>query len=226
MAISSTTIKAAVIALLAAAVAVGAMLLLFPPKATTAAPTGGPVTRLASFYDWSGEVSTSTSTDNGGLKIFDTNVFPPSNANALYITFSATGDTHNGSALSLQCLVNDHSCPTGGDGSDDWTKVQRFFFECPTIEGGVGTQQLECYEGDGGGGPGDWHDNNIHQTWCKSIKPGGNHSNVKLNMASDSAENSVYMENMTVVIDAAWSPHGCSFFDMGGAGGDAAGHGH
>lgn len=220
MSIRSNTARTALVALLAAGVATLLVLLLFPSQATTA-PTQAPgsLVRLVSAYDMSGEVSTD---DETGVMIFNRNVVPPSNANTLYMTFSGTGDSHDGSVTRLGCRVDGHGCP-----NDDkfWTDVQKFAFECETFEGPF-AEQLECTDGDGGGGPGDWHDNNINLQWCQSIAPGSRHKNVQVWLSAEPGEGEgdndfVFVEDVTFYVDAAFTPHGCSEFDMGGGGGIA-----
>src|SRR5688500_13021475 len=125
MSIRSNTVRTALIALLAAAAAAALMVLLFPSSATTApAQSSGGIVRLVSAYDMDGEVSTDT---ESGIPIFNRTVVPPSTANTLFITFSGTGDSHDGAATRLGCRVDGHGCP-----NDDklWTKVQKFEFEC------------------------------------------------------------------------------------------------
>ena len=178
MSIRSNTLKMGFVALLAAALAAILMVLLFPSQAITApAQSPGSLVRLVSAYDMDGEASTSSET---GVLLLNRNVVPPSNANTLFVTFSGTGDSHDGATTRLGCRVDGHGCP-----NDDkfWTDVQKFAFECEVFEGpfdGPSAEQLECTEGDGGGGPGDWHDNNINLQWCQSIKPGSGHKNVQV----------------------------------------------
>jgi hypothetical protein len=221
MSIRSNTARTALVALLAAGLATLLVLLLFPSQATTApAQSPGSLVRLVSAYDMDGEASTSS---DSGIILLNRNVVPPSNANTLYITFSGTGDSHEGNTTRLGCRVDGHGCP-----NDDnlWTRVQKFAFECFEFDQ-VGTQQLDCTEGDGGGGPGDWHDNNINLQWCQSIQPGSGHKNVQVWLsAEDDDEGTVYVENATFYIDAQFTPHGCQEFAMGGSGGGSAGAGH
>jgi hypothetical protein len=147
--------------------------------------------------------------------IFNRNVVPPSNANTLFVTFSGTGDSHGGATTRLGCRVDGHGCP-----NDDkfWTDVQKFSFECEEQEIPA-SQQLACTEGDGFGGPGDWHDNNINLQWCQSIKPGSGHKNVQVWLSADEGtgagiESRVYVEDVTFLVDAQFTPHGCQEFDM------------
>jgi hypothetical protein len=219
MTIRSNTARTALVALLAAGLATLLIVLLFPSQATTApAQSPGSIVRLVSAYDMDGEVSTD---DEAGIMIFNRNVVPPSNANTLYVTFSGTGDSHGGSTTRLGCRVDGHGCP-----NDDkfWTDVQKFSFDCEEFD--LTAQQLACTEGDGGGGPGDWHDNNINLQWCQTIKPGSRHKNVQVWLSADPGEGEgindfVFVEDVTFYVDAQSTPHGCQEFDMNSVGGTA-----
>jgi hypothetical protein len=68
----------------------------------------------------------------------------------------------------------------------------------------------------------DYHDNGIHYTWCKAITPGKPYRHVQIGLASSNG-GTVYVENMTYYVDAAFTPHGCT--NIGGVEDDAAGHG-
>lgn len=104
----------------------------------------------------------------GGGKIIDSEIVTTAaDTNVILVTVSATGDSHNGAQTDLGCKVDGALCetilevvpatPTG------WVAVQRYFDPDTTLTAG--------FAGDGGGGPADWHDNNINQTWCVAIEP-------------------------------------------------------
>lgn len=205
MSIRSNTMRMGLVALAAAALAALLVVLLFPGTGTTAA-TQSPssIVNLVSAYDMSGEVSTSSS---DGIRIFNRNVIPPSNANTLWISFSGTGDSHDGNATRLGCRVDGHGCPND---DNSWTEVQKFNFQ-PLLD----ANELNDCEGDGGGGCGDWHDNNINLTWCQSILPGSGHKNVQVWLSADEdGEGTVYVEKATFTVNAGFTPHGCQEFDM------------
>jgi hypothetical protein len=97
----------------------------------------------------------------GGTLIFEERVFKPSGRNLLIITFSGTGWVHQQGVTKLSCLVDGVACDPRGDG---WTRVQNFDTTAPGTEGG------------------DWHANNINQTWCKLDSTAAGVRNVKLRL--------------------------------------------
>jgi hypothetical protein len=70
----------------------------------------------------------------------------------------------------------------------------------------------------------DNHDNSIHYTWCKAIAPGKPSRHVELKLASSGGD-TVYVEQMSFYVDAAFTPHGCTNLDPGSPTGPATGHG-
>jgi hypothetical protein len=203
MPIRSTAAKSVVAALLAAGLAVVLMVLLFPGKGSTAAPVSGPVVRLAAQFDmFNGEEFSTTNqpSDNagGGQAIYEQSVFPPANANALFVTVSGTGDAHmiseaptvgsqpQGQAkIMLACLVNNVPCNNGqseANSETGWVTLQ-----FPTD---------------------DLHDNGIYYTWCKSIPTNGAERHVTVKLGSSNG-GTVYMETSHFFVDASQMPHGC-----------------
>jgi hypothetical protein len=185
MTIRSNTAKAAGIALLAAGVAVALALLLFPSQGTGASTaTNGPLIRLAAQFNmWNGdEFSTNSLPDvngTGGQVIWERLVFPPADANVMYVTFSGTGDVHTSTRLEMACVVNTHPCNPGeGNANDDsgWTTLMNV-------------------------GANDWHDNNVYYTWCMPIPTGGGAKHVQVKMASSSG-GTAFLETAYFFIDA------------------------
>lgn len=98
----------------------------------------------------------------------------------LYITMSATGDTHGGAAGWFNCQVDGVNCNNGTGGADGapagWIALNKM--PAPTTS-------TNC--NDGSGGTGDCHDNRVYYTWCKVIQPppqGPTTRTVSLNMAT------------------------------------------
>lgn len=138
---------------------------------------GGPIFRLTA--DFRHFDATETSSDfyssppsdggNGGHLLFQKTLVVPEDTNTVYVTLSATADTHNGAALWLSCVMDGVACNPG--------LVHSALVEVPccfTRSGWVPVQKHLNWEGfpdkpilgDGGGGGGDVHDNVVHYTWC------------------------------------------------------------
>jgi hypothetical protein len=109
-----------------------------------------------------------------GATVFKKSVFVPPGVNTLYVTMSATGDTHNGAALWLSCRVDGVPCNPGLGGAGG------------TPAGWINVQKHKNYAlgltGDGLGGAGDMHDNSIYYTWC--VRRIGGPATVEIKMAS------------------------------------------
>ena len=125
----------------------------------------------------------------------------------LFITISAAGDTHGGTALLLSCNVDGTACNpgTGGDGGAPagWINVLKM----PAIgltDSGADTLTTNC--GDGGGGSGDCHDNGIYYTWCKNVTSGLH--TVEVRFASKDGSNLVFIEAAHFYVDVAKLPIG------------------
>ena len=111
--------------------------------------------------------------------IYSKAVFQPPGKNTLFVTFSGTGDTHGGSKLAMSCTIDGILC--GGLGAPASIGA------CGATPGWLcllnmpaGGAIANC--SNGGGGPGDCHDNNINQTWCLTAAVGAHV--VVLRMAS------------------------------------------
>ncbi len=155
------------------------------------------INRLASkFTKFDGfELSTTlapTAGGSGGITIFSKTVFVSafiSQTPVLFVTVSATGDTHNGTANDFSCLVDSSPCNGGfGTTPTGWISLQRH------------------------GVTEDFHDNGIYYTWCKVTTPGSH--TVRVKMASDDGVNPVFLQTAYFFVDAA-APSGidaCSSF--------------
>jgi hypothetical protein len=143
----------------------------------------------------------------GGTVIYNKNFFVADDINTLYVTISATGDTHFGARLQLACLIDGDPCNPGagnpaGGAPTGWFTAKRFA-NYNLYYTGVG------FGGDGGGAAGDVHDNSIHKTWCTPFETKAGTHNVQIRMASNaspdagSAGAQVFMEAVDFTIDGA-----------------------
>lgn len=128
----------------------------------------------------------------GGTVIYSKSLPIPSSERTLFVTLSTTGDTHGGSASWFSALLNGTACNPGDEGAGfaprGWIPLQK------NPDGGPG--------GDGGGGPGDLHDNSIYYTWCcvRGLRPGETNQ-VEIKMASSIAGQFVFIERSHFYID-------------------------
>jgi hypothetical protein len=147
----------------------------------------------------------------GGSHVYTKSVNIPPN-HAVYITFTATGDTHQnanafGAALLMSASVTDPAgvktvCDapiTGGlpsAGPTGWITLQKL----PT-----GTGATNC--NDGGGGDGDCHDNNLVFSCCVVTEPGGNGTThtIDLRLASSNG-GIVFYERANINVDMSPDP--------------------
>ncbi|MGH3118773.1 MAG: hypothetical protein ACRDQ2_16990 [Gaiellales bacterium] len=184
---------------------------LTPPE-SWAQSTGGPLNRLSADFKNFDETETSTVVGafpgsvgsmpgDDGQVVYRKTVFVPFDQNVLYITFSATGDTHDGAALWLSCRVNGARCNPGSGGAAGTTpgyvSLQKMpsFVALPT--GAIAT----C--NDGGGGFGDCHDNNLNYTWCVQLADfAGGTFTIELRLATSESGKEVFFETAHVFIDS------------------------
>jgi hypothetical protein len=137
--------------------------------------------------------STATGIGTGGDPIYLKTFNLPAGQNTLFVTLSTTGDTHGGAASWFSTLVNGTVCNPGDEGAGvapgGWIPLQKH------RDSGPG--------GDGGGGPGDLHDNGIYYTWCCSqgVQPGGSNT-VEIRMASSIPGQFVFVERSHYYIDS------------------------
>ena len=147
---------------------------------------GTRLTRLfAGFKSTSSEKSTSSTTT--GVEVFSKTIFVPGGKQTLFVTFSGTGDSHNGAASRLDCFIDGVEC----NSTFGKVRLQRHSDQFTDSDGD------DVF--DGGNGE-DLHDNGIHYTWC--AQSGGDLHTVKLVLtSSDGGE--VFVERYFVTIDVS-----------------------
>jgi hypothetical protein len=138
---------------------------------------------------------------SAGKKNFDT----------LYVTFSAQGDEHNGSALALTATVNGQFCEPllgqttrGGGGTHEFPR----WYTLSHLPRATGVTNCN----DGGGGTADCHDNTISFTCCAKVEKSAAfpHPVVQIRLADlpgfsaavpGSANNIAFYDRATIYID-------------------------
>jgi hypothetical protein len=126
----------------------------------------------------------------------------PSGINTLYVTITATGDGHNGAQTLIQCLVDGVPCNagTGSNGAPSgFVVVQK--------HEGVTTDSIgETIDAQ------DFHDNNVHYTWCVPIAKGKRTHTVALSLATSGPDDltvagggdgDVFLEQVHVFVDGS-----------------------
>jgi hypothetical protein len=139
------------------------------------------------FGGGSSEVeATFTNIFSDPVNFYRNTVTAPASIDVLFVTLSATGDTHGNNAEEVQCVVDGTPCETGNIGSDNAS--------------GAGWVVLQRNEADE-------HDNTVHYTWCVPIgKTKKNKHDVKLNLANlanGSSGESVFLEQINVFVQGA-----------------------
>ena len=137
----------------------------------------------------------------GGKSCFGTTQFVPGRANVLRVTWSTSGDTHDGAALRMACRIRPASTgiwtfcnPTGsGAAPGDYITKNKL----PTGAGAAAANNCN----DGGGGDADCHDNSIEQTWCVPIR-GDDVFDIDLRLASSTTGAAVFVEASYFFVDA------------------------
>jgi hypothetical protein len=118
------------------------------------------------------------------VKFYDNTVTTTAATDVMYVTVSATGDTHGNNAGQVKCVVDGVPCETGNIGSDEAT--------------GPGWVVLEHNEADE-------HDNTVHYTWCVQIdKTKKNKHEVILDLqdlCNGSFVDDVFIEQVNVFVD-------------------------
>jgi len=163
----------------------------------------GPVHRFSAEFQFSPPGSPEITTaalpgpgGTGGTTVYSKTLFIP--YRTLFVTFSATGDTHvgpngEGAALLMTCVVDGVVCQSGGGlpnaGPSGWITLQKM---------PAGHTGNNC--NDGGGGTGDCHDNNLNYTWCTTVDGPGPRT-VELKLASSNG-GIVFYERSHIYIDA------------------------
>jgi hypothetical protein len=144
----------------------------------------------------------------GGSHVYTNSVNIPPN-HAVYITFTATGDTHEGAALLMSASVTNPAgfttvCEapiTGGlptAGPTGWISLQK-------LPSGTGANNCN----NGGGGDSDCHDNNLVFSCCVRPDPSGagNTHSIDLKLASSNGA-IVFYERANIQVDVSPNPGG------------------
>jgi hypothetical protein len=166
-----------------------------------------------------GEVFTSAGVP--GVVVYDKTLSIP--FDVAYITFSAQGDTHGGSALLMTASITNNDGVTtvcqpmanaGGAAAigAPWMTLMKL----PT-DGEADTNNCN----DGGGGTADCHDNAFSFTCCVLTKPdasGNPTQDVKIKLASSIPGDEVFYEDATILIDGGPNPGGNSMCNAVGTG--------
>lgn len=177
------------------AAAIGLLAVAMPSQA------GVPIHSEAADTDFVGEclsfaVPGPSAAVPGGTSCFGTTVFISGKANILYIEVHSAGDTHGGAALLLGCRIRSAStgvwsfCNPFGTGAAPGFYLTENKMAVPTAT-------TNC--NDGGGGPGDCHDNSIEQTWCVPIK-GPDTFDIDVRIATSTLGTIAFMEASTFLV--------------------------
>jgi hypothetical protein len=167
------------------------------------------IRKSAEFRNFGGFADESF-TDAGvpGISIYTKAVATGIGENILYVTISATGDTHGGAASWFSCSVDTGSgpvfCNPGSGGAagapGGWIALNKL---------PAATTATNC--DDGSGGTGDCHDNSITYQWCTVLPAAfvatGGAATVNLRMASSNPSavagaDTVFIEAAHFYIDA------------------------
>ena len=208
----------------------GLMVLAAPALLAASAATwasAAPLHRLSAEFQNStsiggtGEIVTNATPADGGLLVYQKTLSIP--FDVAYITFSAQGDAHNGSALLMQASVTDAAdvetvCQpmagqTGaGGGGPSLAPGWMTLLKVPVSSADVGAASNNC--NDGGGGPADCHDNTIMFSCCVELghdktSHGKTHTvNIRLADLPGGDSNLAFYERSTIYIDASPNPGG------------------
>jgi len=144
-----------------------------------AAEPPGPIVRLAADFQNdaslgpTGEIATTLAAGplgSGGATAYSKTLTIPSDIDVIYVTFSAQGDAHFGSALLMNATVNGAliqpllgQTDIGGGGGF----LQTGWYTLLHLPQAPGVQNCN----DGGGGTADCHDNTLHFSGCARLAP-------------------------------------------------------
>ena len=159
-----------------------------------------------------GEISTTaaaTAGGTGGTPVYTKTFTIPNDVDVLYVTFSAQGDTHRGSALLMNAAVNGTliqplagQTGIGGGGPHVQTGWYTLLI-LPTTSTDPFTPANNCNDGEGG--TADCHDNTIYFSGCINI---GHHDPtapftvvIKLANLPGGTGNTSFYERSTIYID-------------------------
>jgi len=165
-----------------------------------------PIFRLSADYQWtpvSPSSFSTTATDGpaatGGTVTYSKILFTP--YPVLYVTFAGTGTTHDGAALRMACTVDSGAgpvpCQSGGgplDAASGWITLQKM----PASIEDTTNCTFGPFQGDGFGGTGNCHHNNINYVWCAVVTPGV--KTIEIKLASDTG-GAVYYGRSHILID-------------------------
>jgi hypothetical protein len=143
-----------------------------------------------------------TDAEPDGIAIYRKTVDVPFPTNTLYLTLSTTGDTHDGAASCFTALLDGVFFNPGGQGAArcagggaDLVPGWITLLKLPGQTDDPGGSNCN----DGGGGPGDCHDNSIYYQWCTPVEPGKHE--VEIRMASDTQGKTVFIEQASAAVD-------------------------
>jgi len=192
--------------------------------AALATANAAPLQRLAADFQ--------NNTSVGGTGEIFTNLAPPGKLvysrtlsipfGLVYITFSAQGDVHNGSALLMKASVTDASgtettceplAGQSGPGGDGGPTFPHWY---TLLNVPAPTTSTNC--NNGGGGTGDCHDNTIMFSCCARITPDTEGDDtvpatahtVKIRLADlpGGDGNNAFYERSTIYVDGSPNPRG------------------
>ena len=128
-----------------------------------------------------------------GVSIYAEPIFLSGAKRTVYITFVASADSHGGARLLMKGEVDGEAC-TGGPGATPTAPGWQSINMMP-----AGGTTANC--NNGGGGPGDCHDNSVIYTCCRNVQKPGPHT-VTLRMASGGLPGTVFFEQAHVYVDS------------------------
>jgi len=165
------------------------------------------LSRLAAEYNYFGtEISTTlnarsnpTRSQLSGIPVYTRTLKVPSGSNVIFATISATGDAHGGAGSCFTALLDGKYFNPGAQGSGECADGQEVPGWVTLLKIPAATDATNC--NDGGGGPGDCHDNAIHHEWCRTVTP-GTHT-VQIRMATTNSGNAAFIEQAFFYVDSA-----------------------
>ncbi len=127
------------------------------------------------------------------LNFYTEPIFLAGAKRTVYITFVASADSHGGARVLMKGEVDGEAC-TGGPGATPTAPGWQSINMMP-----AGGANANC--NNGGGGPGDCHDNSVIYTCCRNVQKPGPHT-VALSMASGGPSGTVFFEQAHVYVDS------------------------
>jgi hypothetical protein len=157
----------------------------------------------------SGEILTNVPagpSGTGGVVVYDKTIKIHDDVDVLYVTFSAQGDSHLGSALLMNATVNGGLIePLAGQtaGGGGGIHLQTGWYTLVNLPAPVASSNCN----DGGGGTGDCHDNTIYFSGCTRVldeeHKGPQLARVVIKLADlpGTGGNTAFYERSTIYID-------------------------